>query len=115
MNFCRYKAVQQLISIFEDCFMKRSVVALLLVLASSGMVSVSRANIAAPFPTPHTAHYLPAPWSSGARPRPAANPSSSASASETSPGLINSGLAMAAITTTSLIGVIVLRKRHDEL
>jgi hypothetical protein len=100
---------------FEDCFMKRSVVAVLLMLASSAMVSVSKANIAAPFPTPHTAHYLPGAGPSHAKPRPAANPSPSTSASETSPGLINSGLAMAAVTTTSLIGVIVLRKRHDEL
>jgi hypothetical protein len=95
--------------------MKRSVVALLLMLASSAMVSVSKANIAAPFPTPHTARYLPGPGPSRAKPKPAANPSASTSASETSPGLINSGLAMAAVTTTSLIGVIVLRKRGDYL
>src|ERR1700739_821955 len=68
-----------------------------------------------PFPTPHTAHYLPGPGPSPAKPRPVANPSPSTSASETSPGLINSGLAMAAVTTTSLIGVIVLSRRHDEL
>jgi hypothetical protein len=101
--------------------MKRSLVALLLVPAFTVLVSVSKADIAAPFPTPHSPHYLPGPEPSHAKPSPtrsaspATSPSPSTSASETSPGLINSGLAIAAVTTTSLIGVIVLRKRDDEL
>jgi len=79
------------------------------------MVSVSKADIAAPFPTMHSAHYSPRPGPFDAKPSPVTSPSLSTSASETSPGLINSGLAMAAVTTTSLIGVIVFRKRGDEL
>jgi hypothetical protein len=94
--------------------MKRLVLALVLIPAV--LVSVSRADIATPFPTPHSAHNLPGPTHAKLTPsgRPTRS-SRSAPAGVASPGLINSGVAMTAVTATSLISIIVLRKRHYEL
>ena len=54
MNFCRYKAVQHTSVQFEEILMKRLVLALVLIPAV--LVSVSRADIATPFPTRHSVH-----------------------------------------------------------
>ncbi|MBV8276060.1 MAG: hypothetical protein JO170_12490 [Verrucomicrobia bacterium] len=94
--------------------MKRLVVALVLILTPSAMVSVSKADIAGPFPRPTSPHARPShPKTSPSIPPSPAAASPSASASEASPGLLNSGLTVAAVATTSLFGIVLIRKRND--
>jgi hypothetical protein len=96
--------------------MKKLVVVLALMLASSAIVSVSNADIAGPFPRPTAPHPRPShpKTSPSISPSPAAaSTSPSASASEESTGLLNSGLAVAVVATTSLFGIILIRKKDD--
>jgi hypothetical protein len=100
--------------------MKRLVAAFTLILSMSPLVSVSRADIAGPFP--HPSRHLP-PYPRPTRPKPkptespdpaAASPSPSASVSEAPSAMVSSGVAVAAVATGSYLGIVLIRKRKPQ-
>ena len=121
VQFHEYKTRRYSSLKFEDLsFMKTMAVAFTLMLSWSPLVSVSRADVAGPFPRPSRAlPPYPRPTRSKTKPTAspdpaAASPSPSVSVSDGPSAMVRPGVTVAAVATGSLLGIVLIRKRKPQ-